>query len=374
METTTRSDQRARLVLELGSGRRSTVLVGPGARSALGEVWPAGRDQAAVIGDANVLALYGGELVARLGPLAREVALLPFPPGEAHKTRETKARLEDELLSRGFVRRRVCVVACGGGISLDLAGFVAATYMRGVPWVSLPTSLLAQVDAAVGGKTGVNTDRGKNLVGAFHQPAAVLVDPELLRTLPPAEWGCGLAELVKHAVIADEALFDWIEAHAEELARPASALEAYPLRRSVEIKAGIVERDELEHGLRAVLNFGHTVGHALEKATRPALDHGRAVAIGMGVEGRLACALRGFPVEAQLRLEGCLARLGLPTAPPSLPFTELAPFLTLDKKRQDAQLAIALPDRLGTLAGPAGPYTVPVSLPALERAFAGDRP
>ena len=336
--------------------------------AALVELWAPDRWRgAAIIGDSTVVSRHVGPLLEVLSPLARPLVVCEFPPGEAHKTRATKAALEDRLLEHGL-DRRCCVIGLGGGISLDLAGFVAATYLRGVAHINLPTSLLAQVDAAVGGKTGVNTPGGKNLVGAFHQPAAVVIAPGYLTTLPAQEWPNGLAELLKHAVIADAALFDWIEAHADALARP-GRIDAFPLRRCVELKADIVRQDERETGLRAVLNFGHTVGHALERASDHVLSHGRAVALGMQVEARVAQALCGLPSAQLSRLLALTKRLGLPASLPALPFDALLPSLALDKKR-DGGLRLALPRALGSMASPRpGVHTVEVALEQLRSAY-----
>ena len=356
------------MTLELSAGRRCEIHVGPGVCAALPSLWRRRWRDAAVIGDARVLGLYGDLLRQTLAGCTERVLLAEFPPGEAHKTRRTKQQLEDRLLGAGLDRHG-CIVALGGGISLDLAGFVAATYMRGVEFVSLPSSLLAQVDAAVGGKTGVNTDHGKNLVGAFWQPSAVLVDPRLLVTLPEQEWGNGLAEMVKHAVIADAALLDWIEDHAESLRRP-GAVDPHPLRRCIEIKAEVVRRDEREGGLRAVLNFGHSVGHALESATDHALPHGRAVALGMLVEGAVARALCGFPAAQLRRLRALLERLGLDlTLPHGVSLAQLLPYLGADKKVRGGALRMALPAAVGSMAGADQGYTLEVSPEQLRRAW-----
>jgi 3-dehydroquinate synthase len=338
---------------ERGPERVCRVVVGP---ARLSDHWQPGWSSAAVIGDANVVALHGEAVARALRELVPRVTVLSFPAGEPHKTRATKERLEDELIAAGF-DRQCCVVALGGGISLDVAGFVAATFMRGVSHVNVPTSLLAMVDAAIGGKTGVNTERGKNLIGAIHQPRAVLIDPQFLDTLPAEEWPCGLAEMAKHAVIADEPLFAWLEANAELVARAPWRGGAYPLRRCVELKGEIVEQDEREAGRRAVLNFGHTVGHALEKTTE--LDHGRAVATGMLVEGRVALSRCGFPPADLSRLRSCLGQLGLPTRPPELDFDALLPYMAVDKKkRRDDRLQLAIPERIGVMASEEGRHTL----------------
>jgi 3-dehydroquinate synthase len=210
-----------------------------------------------------------------------------FPAGERLKTRDTWARLTDELLAGGY-GRAAGIVALGGGVVGDLAGFVAATLARGVPYLQVPTTLLAMVDASIGGKTGVNTDAGKNLVGAFHPPAAVLVDPLTLGTLPDSELRGGLAEAVKHGLIADAAYFEWLDANAGKiLSRDLDTLTRL-VERSVELKASVVSADEEEQGSRATLNAGHTVAHALERASEYSLSHGAAVAVGLVAETALA--------------------------------------------------------------------------------------
>ena len=345
----------------------STVIVGDGASAALGELWERSWHEAAIVADAQVMALHGAALGERLARLVRRVVCCEFPAGEPHKSRATKEQVEDRLLGQGFGRDG-CVVALGGGISLDLAGFVAATYLRGVPSVYVPTSLLAQVDAALGGKTGVNTPHGKNLVGAFHQPRLVLVDPGYLGTLPPSERANGLAEVVKHAVIADAALFAWLEAHARELGAP-SELDQHAITRCLEIKGEIVAADEREQGRRAVLSFGHTIGHALEAASAHRLAHGQAVAVGMLVEGRVACGCRSFS-EAELgRLRRVLGALGLPDSVPELDFERLCPFLGIDKKRRQAELRLALPSAIGRASPDPAEPTVAIALDALRRAW-----
>ena len=354
MGSSTKEVEPVEIPLRFGAGPRvCRVVVGP---ARLPDHWQPGWTSAAVIGDENVIALHGAAVARTLRALVPRVAVLSFPAGEAHKTRATKERLEDQLVDGGF-DRQCCVVALGGGISLDVAGFVAATFMRGVAHVNVPTSLLAMVDAAVGGKTGVNTERGKNLIGAIHQPHAVLIDPHFLGTLPAGEWPCGLAEMAKHAVIADEALFAWLEDHADLVAAAPWRGGVYPLRRCVELKGEIVEQDEREAGRRALLNYGHTVGHAIEK-TATQIDHGRAVAIGMLVEGRAAVARCGFPEAELARLRACLGRLGLPTRPPKIPFDALLPYMAVDKKRRDDRLQLAIPERIGVMATEKGRHTL----------------
>ena len=235
-----------------------------------------------------------------------------LPAGRASKTREQWARLTDALLEQGFGRDSG-IVALGGGVAGDLAGFVAATYMRGLPYVQVPTTLLAMLDASVGGKTGVDTPQGKNLIGAFHPPAAVIADPLVLGTLPERDFRGGMAEAVKHGLIADAAYFAWMERNADALLRRDQAALTRLVRRSVEIKAEVVSGDEREAGRRAILNAGHTVAHALEHATAYALPHGEAVALGLVAECALAERSAWRPTG--VRRSGCRpcsTRLGLP--------------------------------------------------------------
>jgi 3-dehydroquinate synthase len=356
------------LYLEFPDGRRCAVLVDRDIGAGLDRVWRPEWQEVAIIGDATVMALHGAALAGLLQGRGRRVGRLDFPAGEAHKARATKQALEDQLLAEGY-GRQTCVIALGGGISMDLAGFVAATYLRGVPHVNVPTSLLAQVDAAIGGKTGVNTERGKNLIGAVHQPAAVLICSDLLDTLPADQWPNGLAELVKHAVIADAALFAWLESHAAALSRRETDLLDHPLRRSAEIKGDIVTRDELEQGVRSLLNFGHTVGHAIEHATGYAVPHGRAVALGMLVEGRIACSSCGFGEADLERLQRLLEHLGIELDLPGCSFDSLTPYMARDKKVRDDAIRMALPLRIGAMAKEGDAHTVPVAEEPARRAW-----
>ncbi|MFW6192773.1 MAG: 3-dehydroquinate synthase [Gemmatimonadota bacterium] len=240
----------------------------------------------AVVADRNVADHHGGRALEALAAEGIEADLFTFPPGEASKRRSEWARLTDRLLEEGY-GRDAGVVALGGGVTGDLAGFVAATYMRGVPVVQVPTSLLAMLDASVGGKTGVDTKRGKNLVGAFHHPVHVLIDPGLLETLPERHLRSGLAEAVKIAAVADASLFEWMEAGSASVREGEPGVLAEIVHRSVALKAEVVEEDPTEEGRRAILNFGHTVGHALELLSSYDVLHGFAVAAGMRVEAAL---------------------------------------------------------------------------------------
>ena len=311
-----------------------------------------------VVSDSHVAPLHGESFAETLRARGRRAELLTFPAGEAHKTRETKAGLENALLRLG-AGRDTAIVAVGGGVTGDLAGFLAATWHRGVPLYQVPTSLLAMVDASVGGKTGVDLAGGKNLVGAFHQPAGLAVDPSLLRTLPDPELRHGLAEAVKLAAVADAALFARLERDADALlAREAVALLEI-VTRCIAGKHRIVARDEREAGPRAALNFGHTVGHALERLSGYAIPHGQAVAIGCAVEAAIAVEAAGFPERHRARLVALLARFGLPTHwPAEVPISGALPAMQADKKARGGRVRYALPARLGRM--PAGEVTLEV--------------
>jgi len=299
---------------------------------------------------------------ARIRRLLGDPPLATIPAGEQHKTRETWATLTDDLLRHGFGRDTV-VVAFGGGVVGDVAGFVAATYMRGVPVVQVPTTLLAMVDASVGGKTGVDTPAGKNLVGAFHQPAAVVIDPDVLATLSPDHLRAGYAEIVKHGVVADAEYFERAARFAPSCAsssRVPSAELVDLIARSVEIKASIVSRDEHEAGLRKVLNFGHTVGHAIETATDYATLHGFAVATGMVVEARLAEAIGVAAPGTSGAIERACVAAGLPTRVNDVPVDEIVSGTRTDKKKRAGRVEYALPARIGAMAGGDRGWAIPV--------------
>jgi 3-dehydroquinate synthase len=306
-----------------------------------------GERRVAVIADSNVATLYRGftdGTMAAWGTPAEAPAdwdILEFPAGEASKTRETWSVLTDALLDRGYGRDSA-VVALGGGVTGDLAGFVAATYARGIPLIHAPTTLLAMVDASVGGKVGVDTPHGKNLIGAFYAPLLVAADPRTLATLPDRELRAGLAEAVKHALVANAAHLDWIQSHASEiLQRNAEALTEL-IRTSVAIKARIVAEDERDDGRRAVLNAGHTVGHALEQASGYAIPHGEAVAIGLVAEARLGEEL-GITVKGTAdRVAGVFRALGLPTQVPPLEGEAVIAAMGHDKKSREGRPAFAL--------------------------------
>ena len=286
--------------------------------------------------------------------LRRGLAGLPFdtiavPAGERHKSLRQAAILYDQLLSRG-ADRGSAVIAFGGGVIGDLAGFVAATYMRGLPYVQIPTTLLAQVDASVGGKVAVDRPQAKNLVGAFYQPRAVIADSGVLRTLSARDYRAGLAEVVKHAIIADAGLFRWLEENAEALSKRQPDAIAHVVRRSCEIKADVVRQDEREAGPRAMLNLGHTVGHALETlAGYRGLRHGEAVSIGMAAASRLAQDLGRLEESTADQIQGLLERCGLPTRSPAIPAGKVLAAMRSDKKAAGGAPRFVLPRAIGVV-------------------------
>jgi 3-dehydroquinate synthase len=328
------------------------VSIGAGSRNqhdmAIVEAAPA--HHYAVISDSTVAQHYASDLVASLARHGR-ASLHVVPAGEASKSREQWAVLSDALVAAGC-GRDTTVVALGGGVVGDLAGFVAATYMRGVPVVQCPTSLLAMIDASVGGKTGVDTAQGKNLIGAFHPPRAVLADVETVRTLPMEHRRAGLAEAIKHGVIADAAYLARLDDALPALLDADAGALMDCVARSVEIKSGIVAADPTEQGLRRILNFGHTLGHALETVSGYRLLHGDAVAIGMVLEARLAERIGVASAGTAAEIEGVLRRAGLPVGrPAALAADAVLEATRRDKKAAGGAVAYALPAGLGAMAG-----------------------
>jgi 3-dehydroquinate synthase len=341
---------RVKVALPEGAPRGYEVLVGAGLFSALASVLsrfcPAHRY--AVVTDDRVAELYAVRLSRMLQGAGHRTDVFAFTSGEERKTRETWGLVSDAMLELGC-GRDTALLAFGGGVPGDLGGFVAATYMRGIPYVQVPTSLLAMIDASVGGKTGVDTSAGKNLVGAFHQPQCVIVDPELLHTLPDAHLRAGLAEAVKHGAIADAGYLDWIEANADALL--AGDLQALSrlIVRSVEIKAEIVARDERESGPRALLNFGHTLAHAVEALSGYSMLHGEAVAVGMVEEARIGERSGVTASGTSARLRALLSRLGLPTSLPiDFAAEEVVDRTRADKKARNGRVEYALIQEIGT--------------------------
>ena len=309
------------------------------------------RRMAAIVTNDTVAPLYAARLaeaLARAG--ARSVITATLPDGEEHKNWQTLDRIHAALLQARADRGSICV-ALGGGVVGDMAGFAAATYQRGIAHLQVPTTLLAQVDSSVGGKTAINHALGKNMVGAFHQPAAVIADTATLATLPAREYGAGLAEVAKYGAIRDLAFLEWIEGHADALLAREPAALAHAIRRSCEIKAEVVAMDERESGARALLNFGHTFGHAIESAAGYGQWlHGEAVAAGMALAARFSVRQGRLAASQAQRLERLLVRLGLPVAPPRFPAERWLEFMGRDKKNEGGRVTLILLEELGRAA------------------------
>ena len=303
--------------------------------------------QLLLVSDDRVYPLYGERLVSGLSAAGFEVAHVVVPAGESSKCHAQLIQLYDAALEAGL-ERSSGILALGGGVVGDLAGFAAATYLRGIPCVQIPTTLLAMVDSAVGGKTGINLPQGKNLIGAFHQPALVVADTSTLRSLPQREFCAGLAEVVKYGVIADPELLDVLEARSpRELQADDDILETL-VRRSCEIKADVVRRDEREGGLRAILNFGHTMGHAIEQVTGYGLYlHGEAIAVGMVYAARLSEKRMGFSSSDTARLIRILRHLDLPVDQPDVSWSDLMTAMQRDKKKKKGAVGFVLARQLG---------------------------
>ena len=301
--------------------------------------------QILLVSNVTVAPLYAERVARALS--GRQIVEALLPDGEQHKTLANVSRLLDTLVANRYARD-ACVLALGGGVVGDMAGFAAACYQRGIEFVQLPTTLLAQVDSSVGGKTGVNHPGGKNLIGAFHQPSAVLIDTDTLATLPDRELRAGLAEVIKYGVIADAPFFDWLEANISALLRRDAAALAEAIRVSCATKAAIVSRDEREQGERALLNFGHTFGHAIEAATDyQSWLHGEAVAAGMATAATVAERQGSLASDARRRIHALLAAAGLPLRAPDVPRDRAASLMRIDKKVQAGKIRLVLPRRIG---------------------------
>ncbi|UVS94552.1 3-dehydroquinate synthase [Burkholderia glumae] len=300
-----------------------------------------------VVTNTTVDPLYGDALRAALAPLGKQVDTVVLPDGESYKQWETLNLIFDGLLG-SRADRRTTLVALGGGVVGDMTGFAAACYMRGVPFIQVPTTLLSQVDSSVGGKTGINHPLGKNMIGAFYQPQAVIADIGVLRTLPARELAAGIAEVIKTGAIADSAFFDWIEANVEALNRRDPAALAEAVRRSCEIKASVVAADEREGGLRAILNFGHTFGHAIEAGLGYGeWLHGEAVGCGMVMAADLSVRVGRLDDAARQRLNRVIAAAHLPVRAPDLGAGRYLELMQVDKKAEAGAIKFILLDRIG---------------------------
>lgn len=301
------------------------------------------RGTAALVTDETVGALYAAQVSAAVRSSGMQVHPYQIPPGEDQKTLSTAADIWD-FFARSRMERSSVVLALGGGVVGDLAGFAAANFMRGIAWIYLPTTLLAMVDASVGGKTGVNLPHGKNLVGAFHAPRAVRMDIATLKTLPDIEISNGLAEVVKHGVIGDPALFDLCARGLQAIWQEMNTL----ISRVVAVKLRVIQEDPYEAGLRETLNLGHTIGHAVEQVSKYRIRHGEAVAIGMVAEARLSRILGIAEDGLEERFSAVLSGVGLPVdIPDFINRSDLVEVMMMDKKRAGDKLRFSLPVKVG---------------------------
>jgi 3-dehydroquinate synthase len=325
--------------IEIGPGLLERTLTWAGVPSSA---------QAVIVTNTTVAPLYASRLRQAILPRCKDVRAVVLPDGEEHKTWQTLNLIFDALLQHGCDRKTV-IYALGGGVVGDMAGFAAASYMRGVPFVQVPTTLLAQVDSSVGGKTAINHPLGKNMIGAFYQPRLVVCDLDTLLTLPPRELSAGMAEVIKYGPIADMAFLDWIEANIEPLMRRDPAALAYAVRRSCEIKAGVVQQDERDTGLRATLNFGHTFGHAIEAGLGYGnWLHGEAVGCGMVMALQLSHKLGFIREDFVARMTSLIARAGLPTVGPALGADRYLELMRVDKKAEVGEIKFVLIDKPGS--------------------------
>ncbi|MGE4558820.1 MAG: 3-dehydroquinate synthase [Desulfobulbus sp.] len=336
--------------IQVGLGERSyPIIIGTGVLGQIGSVLlerSIGK-RYGIISDDRVAGLYGNQVQQSLQQVGLSCELLTFPHGEASKHLQTVGTLASTLAELGFDRKDA-LIALGGGVTGDITGFLAAIYMRGIPFVQVPTSLLAQVDSSVGGKTGVDIPQGKNLIGSFYQPRAVFIDTDVLATLPGEEFLGGMAEVIKYGVSIDVEFFNWLGKNREAILGLEPRCIISMVRRCCEMKAGIVEQDEREGGLRRILNFGHTIGHAVEAASGYRLIHGFAVAIGMQAVAELA--VRGGVAKPAVArsIRELLCAYGLPVAIPQ-EFTPqtLRAYLQTDKKTVGGRVFFVLPEQLG---------------------------
>jgi 3-dehydroquinate synthase len=324
------------------------IHIAPGRLSALAASIPADATSIAVVTNPVIQALMGERVMQVLAQTGKRLVPIVLPDGEAHKSWETLNLIFDAMLGEQLDRRTV-VVALGGGVIGDMAGFAAAVYMRGVRFVQVPTTLLSQVDSSVGGKTAVNHPLGKNMIGAFYQPIAVEIDTEVLNTLPDREMSAGLAEVIKYGLILDPLFFDWCETHALGLRARDPALLATAIRRSCEFKAWVVSQDERETGLRAILNLGHTFGHAIEAGSGyGALLHGEAVGTGLIMAADLSAELLGFPTVDVDRVRQLVETIGCPTIGPRLGGVDhWMSLMRGDKKTQAGEIVFVLMPKIG---------------------------
>ena len=322
-------------------------------------------DKLVIVTNPTVKGLYGDILKQSLISQGFKVSILEVPEGEEQKSLETAGRLYDEL-SHFYAERTTPILALGGGVIGDVAGFVAATYMRGVPLIQIPTTLLAQGDSSIGGKVAVNHGQLKNKIGAFYHPRLTISDISTLKTLSPRELSDGLAEIIKHGVILDGEFLSYLEENLDKIKSLDDQVLERVVSRSAEIKAGVVEKDELDLGLRNILNYGHTVGHAIESVSELKVWHGEAVAIGMIAEARISNKLGMLDQKEVSRLKSLITRAGLPTEIPGLEVGKIIQAMKHDKKILQGKLRFALPKSIGNVF-----ITDEVSPSLVEQALGG---
>jgi 3-dehydroquinate synthase len=347
-------------------GDRSYVIViQPGILNQIGHVLQdAGcSGRVGIVTNPVVNKLYGRVVYRALTQAGFSPFFIIVPDGEQAKTMKWLAKILDALV-RQRVERQDVILALGGGVTGDVAGFAASTYLRGIPFVQVPTTLVAQVDSSVGGKTGVNHPQGKNLIGAFYQPQIVVIDPRVLKTLPPRQWVAGLAEVIKYGMIADKPFFEYLEHHVEGLRNQSDDVMPHVLRRCCEIKAEVVAGDERESGRRRILNYGHTVGHALEAwGHYKKWIHGEAVGLGMVLEGSLAHYLGMCSKDVVERQDDLIKSVGLPSSIPKMKFLDLWQAMQHDKKVIKGDIHCVLPKRIGDVS------VVPLVRESIQRWF-----
>jgi 3-dehydroquinate synthase len=350
--------EKIRVNLKKVEDKSYDILIGEGLLSRIpDEMKEAGlAHRFAIVTDSTVGKLYGSTLLDEFGRSGLETRLIAFPAGEENKNRETKAWIEDRMLEHKFGRDSA-VIALGGGVVGDTAGYVAATYTRGLPYVQVPTTLVACVDSSIGGKTAVDTPHGKNLIGAFHQPWRVYIDVDTLLSLNEKEIREGLAEVIKYGVISDGDLFSFLEKNMAGVFSYDKRALTRIIKRGCEIKGEVVEKDERESNLRKILNFGHTIGHAVENLSDYKISHGEAISMGMAAEGKLAVMMGLWKEEELGRLVRLLAEAGLPTSMPGhMRMEDIIDTMKLDKKSRGGRIEMVLPAAIGRMADINGSY------------------
>ncbi len=337
--------------LQVGLGERSyPIIIESGLLAKVGDYLKMGSfgNRYAVVTDSTVSDLYGERLMKVLADAGLEAHLFSFEAGERNKHLQTVAELASGLASKG-IDRYDCIVAFGGGVPGDIAGFLASAYMRGIPFIQIPTTLLSQVDSSVGGKTGVDIPEGKNLVGAFYQPKAVYIDTDLLKTLPKEELLGGLGEVIKYGVIRDEPFFDFLKENREDILALDAELIVEVIYTCCKIKADVVEEDEREGGVRRILNYGHTLGHAIEATSEYTIIHGLAVAIGMVAAAKLSVAKGLLDKGRYDQIVEIISEYEMPVmVPQNLDRDTIKSYLKTDKKVKKGKVHFVLPDSIGS--------------------------